>query len=129
MGKRYKMLIVDDQWGIRKLLIETFRDHYHVEEAQNGFEALEKTEKYLPDVIILDMRMPGMDGLETIKKIRAINKYVPIILMTAYDSEELIKVLQNMHAVEYISKPFDIDVIREKVLLLESQILNQVSVK
>lgn len=80
-----KILVVDDQFGIRRLLFEIFREDQHdVEMAANGEEALQLLISFKPELILLDMKMPGMNGMETLEKIRAIDRRVAVIMLTAY---------------------------------------------
>lgn len=77
---RKKILIVDDQYGIRLLLFEVFKkDGYKTFQAANGKEALEIVRNEVPDIVLLDMKMPGMDGLEILKHIKGINNGINVI--------------------------------------------------
>ena len=69
-----KILVVDDQLGIRSLLVEILKEDHEVEMAENGVEALRLLISFQPDIILLDMKMPGMDGIETLKQIRALDR-------------------------------------------------------
>jgi Response regulator containing CheY-like receiver, AAA-type ATPase, and DNA-binding domains len=81
----YDLLIVDDQAGVRRLLYEAFAEEgYRVEMAASGPEAIQKVLCKTPDVILLDNKMPVMNGLETAQEIRKLSYDVPIVLMTAY---------------------------------------------
>ncbi len=82
-----KILIVDDEENIRFLYDQELTDEgYQTVLAQDGKECLEKVEAESPDLIILDIRMPKMDGLEAIGKIIELNKSIPIIINTAYST-------------------------------------------
>jgi DNA-binding response OmpR family regulator len=80
-----RILVVDDEEGIRQLYKEELEDEgYKVELAERGEEALEKISESKPDVVILDLKMPGMGGLEVLERIRERDKDLPVIICTAY---------------------------------------------
>jgi two-component system response regulator (stage 0 sporulation protein F) len=80
-----KILIVDDEENIRFLYkTELEEEGFSVDLAQNGKEALEKLPLFRPDLITLDIKMPVMDGIETLKRIREVERNLPVILCTAY---------------------------------------------
>ena len=79
------ILVVDDEEHIRLLFKEELEDEgYAVELASNGVEALEKLKRSNYDVIVLDIKMPGMDGIQTLGEIKKINKDQPVVLCSAY---------------------------------------------
>jgi two-component system, response regulator, stage 0 sporulation protein F len=113
---RNKLLIVDDQYGIRLLLHEIFKkEGYEVFQAANGFQAIDIVVKDCPDLVILDMKIPGMDGVEILKRIKEINKEIKVILMTAYGELDIIEEAKKLGALRYFPKPFDIDEIKKVV--------------
>lgn len=80
-----KILVVDDEESIRQLYKEELEDEgYSVDMANDGNEALAKYDAFLPDLITLDLKMPGLDGLEVLKMLRERDRDVPIVLLTAY---------------------------------------------
>ncbi|NIO17516.1 MAG: response regulator [Deltaproteobacteria bacterium] len=80
-----KILVVDDEESIRLLYKEELEDEgYEVAVAADGMEALEKFQLFQPDLVTLDLKMPGMDGLEVLQKIRKVDMDIPIVLLTAY---------------------------------------------
>ncbi|MHA7967558.1 response regulator [Paenibacillus sp. CAU 1782] len=111
-----KVLIVDDQNGIRILLLEVFNSEgYHTFQAPNGKLALEIVSSESPDLVLLDMKIPGMDGLEILKHIKAINPSIKVIMMTAYGELDMIKEATDLGALMHFTKPFDIDEMRMEV--------------
>nr|WP_096156332.1 MULTISPECIES: response regulator [Bacillus] len=111
-----KLLIVDDQFGIRILLNEVFsKEGYQTFQAANGYQALDIVEKHSPDLVLLDMKIPGMDGIEILKRLKAINKDIQVIIMTAYGELDMIQESKDLGAITHFAKPFDIDEIREAV--------------
>ncbi|AST93780.1 response regulator [Sutcliffiella cohnii] len=111
-----KLLIVDDQYGIRILLNEVFqKEGYTTFQAANGYQALDIVEKHTPDLILLDMKIPGMDGIEILKRLKAINKDFQVIIMTAYGELDMIQESKDLGAITHFAKPFDIDELREAV--------------
>ncbi len=80
-----RILIVDDEENIRFLYKEELEEEgFTVELAKNGEEALEKLPLFQPDIITLDIKMPGMNGIETLKRIRETERHLPIIMCSAY---------------------------------------------
>ena len=80
-----KILIVDDEENIRFLFKEELEDEgFEVDLAKNGEEALEKIPQFRPDLITLDIKMPGLDGIETLKRIREKERRLPVVLCSAY---------------------------------------------
>ncbi|WNF38912.1 response regulator [Bacillaceae bacterium IKA-2] len=111
-----KILIVDDQYGIRILLTEIFqKDGYKTFQAGSGVQALAIVEETLPDLVILDMKIPGMDGLEILKRLKEYNSDIKVIMMTAYGELDMINKAMDLGAVTHFAKPFDIDEIRDEI--------------
>lgn len=114
--EKKKVLIVDDQNGIRILLMEVFSSEgYETFQAPNGKIALEIVEQEIPDLVLLDMKIPGMDGLEILKHIKAMKPAVKVIMMTAYGELDMIKEATELGALMHFTKPFDIDEMRVAV--------------
>src|SRR5690606_2255389 len=113
---KQKVLIVDDQNGIRLLLMEVFNSEgYHTTQASSGKVALEIVRSERPDLVLLDMKIPGMDGLEILKHIKAIDPTITVIMMTAYGELDMINQAAELGAVKHFTKPFDIDELRIEV--------------
>lgn len=116
MAHDRKLLIVDDQNGIRILLLEVFNSEgYTTYEASNGKAALDIVKNHKPDLVLLDMKIPGMDGLEILKQIRKIDTEIKVIMMTAYGELDMIKEAMELGALAHFTKPFDIDELRHAV--------------
>ena len=111
-----KILVVDDQFGVRTLLVETFQDDGHeVKSAKNGEEALQVLKSFEPDLILLEMKMPGMNGIEILEQIRALDSLVTVIMMSSYGDPQAIKQLKDFGIIYYVDKPFDLFKLRERV--------------
>nr|WP_309864969.1 response regulator [Desmospora profundinema] len=118
-----KLLIVDDQYGIRVLLKEVFtREGLEVFQAANGKVALEIIHVEHPDLILLDMKMPGMDGLELLRHLKKEAVNPKVIMMTAYGELDMVEEATKLGALAHFTKPFDIEELRAEVLrqLLQS---------
>ncbi|WP_339295256.1 response regulator [Paenibacillus sp. FSL W7-1279] len=113
---KHKVLIVDDQNGIRILLVEVFSSEgYETFQAANGKAALEIVKMHAPDLVLLDMKIPGMDGLEILKHVKQMNPDIKVIMMTAYGELDMIKEATDLGALMHFTKPFDIDEMRQAV--------------
>ncbi|MBM2831732.1 MAG: chemotaxis protein CheY [Dehalococcoidia bacterium] len=106
---RKKVLIVDDEPGVRRLVRQILFRDYTVAEAQNGEEAVDMARSQKPDIILMDMMMPKMDGLAACCAIKAgqITKGIPVVMLTAISHDLNKKLAENvMGADGYITKPF-----------------------
>ncbi|MED1061002.1 response regulator [Bacillus licheniformis] len=111
-----KILIVDDQYGIRVLLNEVFnKEGYKTFQAANGIQALDIVKNQRPDLVLLDMKIPGMDGIEILKRMKIIDEGIRVIIMTAYVELDMIQESKELGALTHFAKPFDIDEIRDAV--------------
>ncbi|MHB8171146.1 MAG: response regulator [Thermincolia bacterium] len=107
------VLVVDDQLGVRRLLFEAFQeDGYQVDLAGSGLEAVDRVKQGMPDLILMDMKMPGMNGLEALREIKAMDSSATVIMMTAYGELEIVTEAMSLGVREYITKPFDINELR-----------------
>ncbi|OHD08496.1 MAG: hypothetical protein A2086_14770 [Spirochaetes bacterium GWD1_27_9] len=106
--KKMKILIVDDETANIFLLRGLLEDQYILEEANNGISAMDKVMTFSPDLILLDVMMPGVSGIDVCKKLSADVYYkdIPIILITAKTEDEDVKVGLESGAFDYIKKPF-----------------------
>jgi len=109
-----RVMVVDDQVGIRALLAEVIKQEgYQVSLAGNAHEALAKFKEGPPDLLLLDVKLPGMSGLELLGKIREDHPYLPVVLMTAYGEREVEEEAKRLGVGAFLTKPFDIDHLRE----------------
>jgi DNA-binding response OmpR family regulator len=105
---RGTILVVDDEAKMADLLAEYLTEHgYRVATAHSGIEALAKLDLEKPSVILLDVRMPGMDGVEVLRRIRSFDQQVGILMISANDDIELAKQTIEMGAFDYTLKPVD----------------------
>ncbi len=128
-----KILVVDDEAPIREMIKKGLSQMggLNAEVAQNGLEAIEKIEKDVFDLVLTDLKMPGMDGLELLKVIKGTRPEVMVILMTAYGSIETAVEAMRIGANDYITKPIDLNELlihisrtqKENILLKENQLL------
>ena len=109
-----RVLIADDEKNIRLLYkTELELEGYEIELAENGMICLEKIDTFKPDLVILDIRMPGMDGLETLNQILGKNNLIPIIINSAYSSYK--ENFMSWSADAYITKSSDMTELKNKV--------------
>lgn len=110
------LLIVDDQTGIRLLLDEIFRTEGHLTTlVANGLKAIQEMEQKTHDCVLLDMNMPGMDGMEVLRRMKKGWPEVPVLMMTAYSDPELQELIIRNGATDFFEKPFNIAELVNKV--------------
>src|SRR5205807_9921384 len=111
-GKR--VLVVDDDPDIRELLFTALEDEgFEVVPAENGREALAVIKTFRPDVIVLDLMMPVMDGWQFANELRARDEDIPIVLLSA--ARDLKNHAREMNAADVIEKPFDLSELIPKI--------------
>ena len=112
-GLYMKLLLADDEVFTRNGLMNSIRWEElgidSVESAEDGFAAYEKALWFKPDILLTDVRMPRVDGIELAKKVREVNPGCVIIFMSAYSDKELLKSAIRLRVVDYIEKPFTPD--------------------
>lgn len=114
--REQKIFVIDDQKGIRAMITEALKEeNYQVYSAGGGIEALALLQKIKPDLIILDLKMPGMSGLELSKEIALLDPAIPVIFMTAYGEIGIVNKLKEQGAKYFLAKPFDVDELKQKV--------------
>jgi len=112
IDEKYRVLVVDDEESIRDVLEEFLEMHsYIVRTVPNGIDALAVLSKEFFDVILLDIKMPGMDGIEVLRKIRESGLTSVVVMMTAFGTVETATEAFKLKAFDYILKPFNSDMI------------------
>lgn len=109
--------MVEDNEELRHFLKSSLKNNYRVEEAENGLVGWRKADKMLPDIIITDLRMPEMDGLEFTKKVKENNhtSHIPVILLTAVTDMESKLEGMKVGADDYITKPFSSEFLHARI--------------
>jgi two-component system, response regulator, stage 0 sporulation protein F len=109
-----KILVVDDEENFRKLYsLELQSEGYDVALASSGEDAIESVDRDMPDVVVLDVKMTGKDGIETLSELKKKNKALPVILNTAYSSYK--NNFQSWLAEEYVIKSADLRELKDKI--------------
>jgi CheY-like chemotaxis protein len=119
-GERMKkrILVCDDEEPIRLLLNESLQDTYEVVEAANGRDAIRLAAKEQFDLIIMDIKMPSVHGLEAIERIRERNNSLPIIIISAYRAMEDDIIVKTSNIASFLVKPIDIKALKTKIFEL-----------
>ncbi len=121
-----KVLVVDDEILVRNgIVMETAWDAAGCEvvaEAGNGIEALEAVHKYNPDLIICDIRMPQMDGIEMLKKLREEKNEVYVVFLTAYSDFQYAQSALKLSASDYLLKPYEEGELEQTLLNIKTQL-------
>jgi len=123
--KMNKILIVDDEPGVRESLKFSLRDIYTLDFASTGKEAIEKVERNIPDLVILDIILPDKDGIDVLKEIKSIDGNIPVIMLTAVSRVKIAVEAMKAGAIDYLTKPFDI----EELLIVIKNIFNAEKLK
>ena len=114
MGKQ-RILVADDEEGIRESLNLILGDDYTLTFAMDGQDALRKLGDAVFDLALIDIKMPKLDGLEVMKRLKAEQIHVPIVVLTAYQSVELAREAVKLGALDYLPKPFERDRILQSI--------------
>jgi CheY-like chemotaxis protein len=124
------VLIVEDEKTVQLTLLDGLRKYekeFRVLTAENGMIAKEVLEKLHVDLVVTDLKMPGMDGFELLSLIRRDHPYIPVIVMTAFGNPQLEKWLESVGIFAYLEKPIDFAELTNKILsalALKNQILS-----
>ncbi|WP_058912813.1 acetoacetate metabolism transcriptional regulator AtoC [Entomohabitans teleogrylli] len=124
MKANYRILIVDDEENVRRMLTTAFAlAGQETFCAKDGREALQMFADHPPDVVLMDIRMPGLNGIEALQQMHALHPRIPVILMTAYAAVETAVEALRCGAFDYVIKPFDLDELQmviQRALQLQS---------
>lgn len=112
-----RVLICDDEEGVRESLrlVLSEENLYDLDFCNSASEAMGIIKKSPPNILLIDIKMPRLDGIKALQQIKAIDKALPIIMVTGYDSMEMAKEALDKGASDYIVKPFDSDRIKKAV--------------
>jgi DNA-binding response OmpR family regulator len=111
-----KILVVDDEPQVRKLMEHFLTGRgYDVRLAENGRQGLAALDTFTPDVILLDMHMPELDGVETLKQLAIRSPATPVIMVTVNDDVETTSRLLQLGAADYVPKPFNLDYLEQAI--------------
>ena len=109
-------MVVDDEPGIREMLeIYLQREGYAVTSASNGEEALNCCTRTFYDLVVADIKMPGLDGMSLLHKVKDISPDTAFIMITAFASFETARESMEDDAYDYITKPFDVEEVKKKI--------------
>ena len=114
--EKFKVMIVDDELDFLETIVKRLKArNIDVNGVESGYKALEALEGRNPDVIILDVKMPGMDGIETLREIKKKNPLTEVIMLTGHASVESGIQGMQLGAFDYVMKPVALDELLEKV--------------
>jgi DNA-binding NtrC family response regulator len=113
---KHNILVVDDEAEICDLL-QTFltQEGYQVFTATNGVEAITLGKQNEPDLALLDIKMPGMDGIEVLRKLKKLRRDMGVIMLTGYGNLGTAKEAMRLGAYDYLTKPFDLGLVKHVI--------------
>jgi DNA-binding response OmpR family regulator len=115
-GANPKLLIVDDEVEICDFLKMFFEErNFNVAVAYNGLDALKKVASFSPNVILLDIKIPGVDGLEVLKRVKIQYPSIRVVMVTAIETSEKINEAMRLGADNYITKPLSLEYLENDV--------------
>ncbi len=103
-----RILVVDDDQGILDSFEVLLGDRYNLLTAESGYEALRILETDSPQLIFLDIKMPGLDGIDVLRRLQDNHKKVDVVIITASDQERTEREARSLGVIEYLKKPLDI---------------------
>jgi DNA-binding NtrC family response regulator len=126
MNKKPVILVVDDESDMCEMLVTILYEEGYVTDIVNrGKDAVKKVKDGGVDFVMLDIMMPEMDGIETLRQIKAVRHDIPVVMITAYATLKTAQESMRLGAYDYITKPFNLECVREVVKQgLEEQYTN-----
>ncbi len=122
MGDKTKVLVVDDDRRMVKTICDILKvKGYEAAEAYTGEEAVEKVKSGNPDCVLMDIRMPGINGVEAMQLIKDISPHLPVVLMSAYTTEEQEEEAKQSGAYTILNKPLDMQAVLSFLSLLKKE--------
>lgn len=116
MRHKKTILIIDDEKDACRIFKKIMAEEgYRVLTATSGKEGLAKIKKEPPSMVFLDIKMPGMDGIETLSRIRKISKKLAVIILTGHSDLKTAKESMRLGAYDYVTKPFDLMAIKASI--------------
>lgn len=117
MDRRFKILLVDDEYININVISSALKDEYDIFPALSGFEAIRRLKEQKPDLVILDVMMPGLSGYDVCLSIKADPSFVdiPVIFLTALDTHEGARQGLEAGGIDYLTKPVDLDLLKLRV--------------
>jgi len=113
-----RILVVDDESAVCEMLKKFLtKKNYEVYTALNGEDALSVVKEERPHIVLLDIKMPKMDGIECLRQIREIDKEVGVIMITAVKDEEIGREALKLGAFDYVTKPLSLDYLSECLMI------------
>lgn len=113
MKDKVVILVIDDEKGIcdffQKILT---KEGYKVLTALSGEEGLTIVKREKPDIVLLDLKMPGMDGIEVLRSVKKIDKNIVVVMLTAYGTMETARVAMQLGDFDYLTKPFELEYVK-----------------
>ena len=113
----YRIMLADDEGividSLQYIIERNFKEECSVESAKTGRNVIELAENFRPDIAIMDIQMPGINGIDAIREMKKVNSNTIFIIMSAYDKFDYAKEAINLGVLEYLNKPVDKDVIVE----------------
>ena len=113
--EKKNILICDDELGVREALKLILEDKHNLTIVENGADSIAEVKNSKIDIVLLDIKMPEKDGLETLEEIRQIDANIKVIIVTGYQSVETAAKAVKLGATDYITKPFESAEVLEKI--------------